>query len=933
MLVPIVTIEPGEKPQVDLRRVISGAVLVPHFRVEVRDLWRLCLSVAGGLRLDRGEMPAEAFIECPPGYETSLVHGQSPALAMALVSLSASHGIPLRRPVVATGALNQRGTGEVEPVDHLKLKLETAIEETRGDCFILYPSSSVSDTDAAWLEPLQKQAGQRLRAVSTLEEAADHCFGAGAFSRSPIAELRLRVESLRYERGQAEAFLLACSELYDEASRAPEGSPIRSVGRYHALVCAYFGLHQLDQEHMTVVHWAGRAEAPGDLAQSLQREIDQEYPSSLSHRVPVELRAAYLNFRAVRSFVTLDYVNGLRQAEDGIRLMVDTKSQQQAWNAPHSEHRKLVGTAAQLAARLGVRALSAGLVSLATPLLHSARAYVEDAWRAAQSSEVGLQDDYARVAVYRAAVLVAQAAGGTDVLGPAPLAIARQELQRVLGSVGAPNAAPHVPPMQDPRWALAVLYRALALSHSWPRVLEHWSTARTADWQGESIEAAILNDSSPHILNADIAALLLEAALHAEDAEVARAATSVDWLPGADRAWTLYEIVHAWHVGWAQRIFGVNAPSLKPWLAGPPPLEAVARVAHAEPLVQSNLQTLVQAWHDQDWVAGEEARRRLLAWLGEPVSLGAPPQPRLQLAPPAIERVRIEKGRTVPFNALPDRSVALDGYVVGPHVDPQRRRFSFDHHGSVLRHATLSTCEMVLDAVRVGLEPHDLTIYLNDLDPDSVVATWLLLRPEAATSQAVTFAVRSLGRYDALGPADPGPGLVPGLRRALAPLFTDRLRMGDVEEQRARLTLCLEHLDTWFARGAPQPADVVPAGPLSTPISVQHEGDGWAIFSGQGVTDLQQVYQLGYGAGIIAEPLPDGTMAYHIGKKSELVPSFNVPRILAALGAAELEINPNQSPEHNWGGGTTVGGAPRNVDGSASRLPVDRVVELVEAHR
>jgi len=45
------------------------------------------------------------------------------------------------------------------------------------------------------------------------------------------------------------------------------------------------------------------------------------------------------------------------------------------------------------------------------------------------------------------------------------------------------------------------------------------------------------------------------------------------------------------------------------------------------------------------------------------------------------------------------------------------------------------------------------------------------------------------------------------------------------------------------------------------------------------------------------------------------------PAILAALAAEEP----------GWGGGSTVGGAPRNADGSRSRLDPDAVFERVEA--
>jgi hypothetical protein len=50
------------------------------------------------------------------------------------------------------------------------------------------------------------------------------------------------------------------------------------------------------------------------------------------------------------------------------------------------------------------------------------------------------------------------------------------------------------------------------------------------------------------------------------------------------------------------------------------------------------------------------------------------------------------------------------------------------------------------------------------------------------------------------------------------------------------------------------------------------------------------------------------------------VDCFDVPRILAELS----------HEEPGWGGGSTIGGAPRNSDGSRSRLPPQRVFEIVE---
>jgi hypothetical protein len=165
--------------------------------------------------------------------------------------------------------------------------------------------------------------------------------------------------------------------------------------------------------------------------------------------------------------------------------------------------------------------------------------------------------------------------------------------------------------------------------------------------------------------------------------------------------------------------------------------------------------------------------------------------------------VVFERGMTWSFDSLPDRAIALDGAVQGPHIDAERSRFSFDHHAGCIRHVTLATCEMTFDAIRVGLQPAGFTVYLNDLDADTVLATWLLHRPEVVASRRVESAIRVVGRIDALGPAVQRrfPGAI---AEALAPI-------GPQVDQRAlsepelveRLRACLLALDAWFDAGCP----------------------------------------------------------------------------------------------------------------------------------
>jgi hypothetical protein len=166
--------------------------------------------------------------------------------------------------------------------------------------------------------------------------------------------------------------------------------------------------------------------------------------------------------------------------------------------------------------------------------------------------------------------------------------------------------------------------------------------------------------------------------------------------------------------------------------------------------------------------------------------------------------VYFEPGRTYALDELPPRSNALDGPVRGPAFDTATERYSFDHHEGVIRHVTLATCEQVYDALRVGLDPRGFHVVLNDLDGDTVLSLWLLLRPEAVRGDRaarVEELVRRFGRVDALGP---GWGEPHAVHAALTP------------SRNSKQSVCLlrgylKIVDNWWSAG------VVPRPPAREP--------------------------------------------------------------------------------------------------------------------
>jgi hypothetical protein len=262
-----------------------------------------------------------------------------------------------------------------------------------------------------------------------------------------------------------------------------------------------------------------------------------------------------------------------------------------------------------------------------------------------------------------------------------------------------------------------------------------------------------------------------------------------------------------------------------------------------------------------------------------------------------------EYGRVWQLQELPTRSIALDGAVRGPIVDAAHERYSFDHHGGCVRHATLACCEQVHDALLVGLEPRGFTAYLNAVDADSALGLWLLLHPEALLaddSSRVTELVRALGRFDALGPALGEP---PALMTLLEP------PPGEAQT-RATVERALALIDAWH-RG-----DELP--PLPTPETTEalwiEENE---LRRGEVAGGFRGLYERAR-FGVLLRPALGGTRDYTIGKASEMV-DFDVRRFLARC----------QELEPGWGGGSTIGGAPRNPDGSRSRLEVEQVGALL----
>lgn len=297
-------------------------------------------------------------------------------------------------------------------------------------------------------------------------------------------------------------------------------------------------------------------------------------------------------------------------------------------------------------------------------------------------------------------------------------------------------------------------------------------------------------------------------------------------------------------------------------------------------------------------------------------------------------QIIFEKGNVIPFDQLPDNSIALDGYVQGPQVDPKTRRFSFDHHAGCLRLVTKATCEQVLESLLLGLETDEETkVFVNDLDADTVLSIWLLQNQEWVRGTTTQELVRQIGLTDSHGPVfKPHP-----MHEALTP--PRPWIEGSPPQSMEMLEEMLRNISLWH-RGEftppPEPLDV-------------SDGWGWnpqrGWFSLTSNNGMAGFYASGAVLGFLYNQLPDGTWTYGVCKASDLVatdlgpgskvrPVTDVSQfedtVLGALGKAEQLKNPSQSLAHTWGGGTSIGGSPRNEDRSSSRLPPATVLEIFQ---
>ncbi|MDP2683495.1 MAG: hypothetical protein Q8P20_00405 [bacterium] len=285
--------------------------------------------------------------------------------------------------------------------------------------------------------------------------------------------------------------------------------------------------------------------------------------------------------------------------------------------------------------------------------------------------------------------------------------------------------------------------------------------------------------------------------------------------------------------------------------------------------------------------------------------------------------IKIQRGKIVKLNELPEYSIALDGFVQGPEIDTDNYRYSFDHHSACLRYCTTAACTQAWTAILLGLDPSKYTIYINDVDIDVCMAIWCLKNPDRCTEPQAKKLIDAIGLGDMHAGALPLNGMNKTVEWVSAPQ-TDSIRNSDYEKlSDGGLNTIMEsilHRITQYVNG--EAAGEIADREIHSDFKIiKNDENGWALVESEDPHVYTALYRSGFDRVVISRPQADGSNAVSIAKRSDFIDCFPLPKIFAGLN----KIEPG------WGGSTMVGGAPRHKDGSRTGLTLDQISETINS--
>lgn len=284
--------------------------------------------------------------------------------------------------------------------------------------------------------------------------------------------------------------------------------------------------------------------------------------------------------------------------------------------------------------------------------------------------------------------------------------------------------------------------------------------------------------------------------------------------------------------------------------------------------------------------------------------------------------IKIERGHIWKLEELPPYSIAIDGAVQGPELDTENNRYSFDHHAGCLRFCTQASCQQVQTAILLGLNPEKFTVYLNDCDTDSCLSVWLLQNFDRIKEPLVMKLVNAVGIVDAHAGAISANGMSKTVEY-ISSCECDFKRDSSYESiTNSNLKYILEAT----LRRIDQYVD----GEAAIEISKLEKHNDYKILRNENnyvvvESDNSHIYSTLYAAGfdriVLVRYLDNGSLAVSLAKKSDFVDNFNLIKMYEELNKIET----------GWGGASSIGGSPRNSDGTRSKLPLEKILEIIDS--
>ena len=287
-----------------------------------------------------------------------------------------------------------------------------------------------------------------------------------------------------------------------------------------------------------------------------------------------------------------------------------------------------------------------------------------------------------------------------------------------------------------------------------------------------------------------------------------------------------------------------------------------------------------------------------------------------------IMNIVLERGKVWNFEELKPYSIAIDGAVSGPKLDPENHKFSFDHHSGCSRLITLSACQQSLNSILLGLNPENYTYYINDVDSDVCASIWCFQNPTRCKEPLAEKLINAIGKGDMFAGAIEMNGMKKIVEFVCAPQ-TESIKSGDYEKLsdnglKSIMEAMLHRIDLYVNGEA---SIEVAKQQSHEDFKVLRQENGWALIESQDTHVLGSVWHSGFERAVIIRPLEDKSIAVTLAKKSDFIEGFPLEKIYAAFNEVEL----------GWGGSSCIGGSTRNSDGSRSHLPIKKIIEIIDS--